>query len=134
MATVSTALAFSVAARKDLRRGINRILIEPVAKSANDSQDAESSRGSKQDLEHDIAFDACLACLLGVVGTRLEYDFERLGRSLSFGSGLPRRIHCYGGSKCRAGRFGFRSRLWWRHRGRNHAESLRSCDRACAVR
>src|ERR1039458_6639307 len=118
----------------DLSCGIDGILIEPVAEPVNDAQDSETSGRSELDLEHDIAFEACPASFLGVVGTRLEQNFERLGRKLTFGRGLRLGIRRYCGGECRSRGFGVRGRLWRGGRGRPSPETVRRCDGGAAVR
>lgn len=117
----------------DLSRGIDGILIESAAEPANDAQDSEISGRSEENLEHDIAFEACPASFLGVVGTRLEQNFERFGHRLTFGSGLPHGIRRHGGGECRRSGFGLRGRLCWRSRGSNSTEAFRRCDRGNAA-
>ena len=112
----------------DLSGGIDGILIESVAEPANDAQDSETSGRREEDLEHDIAFEAGPASFLGIVGTGLEQNFERLGHRLTFGSGLPHGIGRHGGWECRRSGFGLKRRLCWRNRGSDSTEAFRRCD------
>jgi hypothetical protein len=118
----------------DFRSGVGSILLQSVAKTSNDPQDAESSGFSEEHLEHDVALNACLARFLCVGRTRLIQDFEWLGGRWAWADRLARGVGSDSGTEDGGGglRFG------WRGFGKSDcgdsAESVGSSDEGSAVR